>query len=64
MGTAVLVAIPLLVSFAALASETAGLLAITMVGVTGVALGPSIERRLASLHTSRRYVLAHRLRQP
>jgi hypothetical protein len=33
------------------------------VGVTGVALGPSIERRLASLHTSRRYVLAHRLRQ-
>lgn len=63
LGTAVLVAIPLLVSFAALASETAGLLAITTVGVTGVALGPSIERRLASLHTSRRYVLAHRLRQ-
>ncbi len=63
LGTAVLVAIPLLLSFAAISSETAGLIAIGATGAAGIVVGPAIERRLASLRRSRRYVLAHQLRQ-
>ncbi|HJO05106.1 MAG TPA: DUF5687 family protein [Acidobacteriota bacterium] len=62
LGTAGLVAIPLLLSLA-LPSETAGLIAIAAVGATSIVIGPAIERRLAALYRSRRYVLAHRLRQ-
>lgn len=63
LGTAVLVAIPLAASLAAVASEPTGLAAVATVGAVGIALGPAIERRLAALHCSRRYTLGHRLRQ-
>ena len=63
LGTAVLVAIPLLLSFAAISSEIGGLVAIAAAGAAGIAIGPAIERRLASLYRSRRHVLAHQLRQ-